>query len=166
MGIDPYFDLWNQFFRVRHSQGLGAEAAVLGGVDVYVKFGHGVDPYFHLPMSDSLDGRQKVWFFVRNDITAPLPTFSGNHPIPQPNLGYGVAKRDLRRQQYMCEVVQQLRQQWLTGVNLLRTFFSHRVQLLHQRATTMWMYPGSSCPDCPSSRSSMMWRSTPGSTRS
>jgi hypothetical protein len=32
------------------------------------------------------------------------------------------------------------------GVNLLWTFFSHRFQPLHQRATTMWMYPGPSCP--------------------
>jgi hypothetical protein len=31
------------------------------------------------------------------------------------------------------------------SVNLLRTFFSHQVQLLCQQASTMWMYPGPSC---------------------
>jgi hypothetical protein len=35
------------------------------------------------------------------------------------------------------------------GVNLLLTFFSRRVQSLHQGATTMWMYPKPSCPDRP-----------------
>jgi hypothetical protein len=35
------------------------------------------------------------------------------------------------------------------GVNLLWTFFSRRVQPLHQWVTTMWMYLGPSCPDCP-----------------
>jgi hypothetical protein len=33
--------------------------------------------------------------------------------------------------------------------DLLRTFFSRRVQLLHQREMTMWMYLGPSCPDRP-----------------
>jgi hypothetical protein len=35
------------------------------------------------------------------------------------------------------------------GVALLWTFFSRRVQQLHQRRMTMWMYPGPSCPDYP-----------------
>jgi hypothetical protein len=56
MRIEPYFDLRNHFFCVRLSQGLSTKVAVLGGVDIYVKFGHGVDPYIHLPMSNSSDG--------------------------------------------------------------------------------------------------------------
>jgi hypothetical protein len=30
--------------------------AVLDGVDHHVKSGHGVDPYLHFPMSESMDG--------------------------------------------------------------------------------------------------------------
>jgi hypothetical protein len=56
MGIEPHFDMWNHFFHVRLLPGSGVEAAVLGGVDIYVKSGHGVDPYFHLSMSRSTDG--------------------------------------------------------------------------------------------------------------
>jgi hypothetical protein len=37
-----------------------------------------------------------------------LPVFMGNHPIPQPNYGYGVARKDLRMMQSMSKVVQQL----------------------------------------------------------
>jgi hypothetical protein len=51
--------------------------------------------------------------------------------------------------QPLCEVVQQLLRGGLMGVALLWTFFSRRVQQLHQRRMTMWMYPGPSCPDCP-----------------
>jgi hypothetical protein len=90
-----------------------------------------------------------MWFFLRNDTVAPLPVFTGNHPIPQPNWGYEVAKKDLLKLQPLCEVVQQLRQEGLTGVHLLQTIFSHWIQSLHQRATKMWLYPGSSCPDSP-----------------
>jgi hypothetical protein len=51
MGIEPHFNLWNNFFRVQLQQGSGAEVAPLGSVDIFVRSGHGVDPYFHLPMS-------------------------------------------------------------------------------------------------------------------
>jgi hypothetical protein len=51
MRIEPHFNLWNHFFRARLLYGSGAEAEVLGSVDLYVRSGNGVDPYFHLPMS-------------------------------------------------------------------------------------------------------------------
>jgi hypothetical protein len=36
-------------------------------------------------------------------------------------------------------------------VHVLRTFFSHRIQLLQWQKTKMWLYLGPCCPDCPSS---------------
>jgi hypothetical protein len=63
------------------------EAAVLGGMDVYVKSGHGVDPYFRLAMFNSMDRWQKVSFFLKNDVATLLPAFTGNRLIPQPNWG-------------------------------------------------------------------------------
>jgi hypothetical protein len=60
MWIDPHFDLWNYFIRIRLPQGSGVEAAILGSVYIYVKSGHGVDPYFHLHMSESMNRWWKV----------------------------------------------------------------------------------------------------------
>jgi hypothetical protein len=108
MGIEPHFHLWN-YFCIWLLPGSSAEAAVLGGVDIYVKSRHGVDPYFDLPMSESTDGWQNVWFFLRNDTDVPLPVFTGSHLVPQPNWGYRVARRDLHRVQPLHEVIQQLR---------------------------------------------------------
>jgi hypothetical protein len=34
--------------------------------------------------------------------------FTGNCPIPQPNWGYELAKKDLRKLQPLCKVIQQL----------------------------------------------------------
>jgi hypothetical protein len=79
---------------------------VLDSLDIYVKSEPGVDAYFHLPMSESTNGWQKVWFFLRNDPNVPLPVFMSSHPIPQPNWGYGVARRDLCMRQSLREVVQ------------------------------------------------------------
>jgi hypothetical protein len=45
----------------------------------------------------------------------------------------------------MRDVVQQLLQAGLTGVDLLWTFVSHRILPLWQWEVTMWMYPGPSC---------------------
>jgi hypothetical protein len=58
-----------------------------------------------------------------------------------------VINNDLCRLQPLHEVVQQLLCTWMMGEDLLQTFFSHRVPLLHQRQMTMWMYLGLSCPD-------------------
>jgi hypothetical protein len=52
MGIEPHFDQWNYFFYTRSQQGSDVEVVVLGSVDVFVQSGPGVDPYFHLTMSD------------------------------------------------------------------------------------------------------------------
>jgi hypothetical protein len=97
MGIEPHFDLWNHFFHTWLLPGSGVEEVVLCGVDIYVKSRHGVDTCFHLPMPDSTSRWGKVSFFLRNDTDVLLPMFTGSRPIPQLNLGYGVARRDLRR---------------------------------------------------------------------
>jgi hypothetical protein len=128
------------------------EVAVLGKVDIFVRFGDIVDPYFLLPMSGPLDGWKKVWFFLGNDADTPLLVFTGSRPIRQPNWRYGVVGKDVHRLQPLREFVQQLLQRGLTGVNLIRTFFSHRVQTLCQREMTTCMYPGPSCPNHPFSK--------------
>jgi hypothetical protein len=56
MGIETHFNLWNYFFRAWLWQGLGVEAAILGGVYISIRSGHGIDPYLHLPTSGPLDG--------------------------------------------------------------------------------------------------------------
>jgi hypothetical protein len=48
----------------------------------------------------------------------------------------------------VTKVMQQLRREGLTGMHLLRTFFSGRIQPLHQRVTKMWLCQGPSCLDC------------------
>jgi hypothetical protein len=74
-------------------------------MDIYVRYGHRVDPYIHLPLSGSMDQWWNVWFFMRNDNDVPLPVSTHSHPIPQPNWGCGVARRDLRRLQALWEVI-------------------------------------------------------------
>jgi hypothetical protein len=46
-------------------------------------------------MSKLMKGWQEKWFNQRNDTDMPLPAFTDKCPIPQPNWGYGMAKKDL-----------------------------------------------------------------------
>jgi hypothetical protein len=75
--------MWNHFFLTWLL--LGSSGEVVVGVDIYAKSRPGVDPYFHLPISRSMDGWQKVWIFLRNEAEAPLLVFMGSCPGPQPN---------------------------------------------------------------------------------
>jgi hypothetical protein len=50
LGIDPEFDLWNYFFRVRRPQDPKAKLMVSEGAVIHVKSGHGIDPYLDIPM--------------------------------------------------------------------------------------------------------------------
>jgi hypothetical protein len=81
-------------------------------VDLFVRSGPRVDPYFRLLMSDSMVRWQNVWFFMRNDADTLLPLFMGSHPIPQPKWGYGVAKKDRRRLQPLHPAVAM---RWVDG---------------------------------------------------
>jgi hypothetical protein len=42
-----------------------------------------------------MKGWQEKWFYLRNDTDVPLPAFTGNHLVPLPTCGYGVARNDL-----------------------------------------------------------------------
>jgi hypothetical protein len=108
MGIAPHFDLWNYFFHVRCPQNPDAELTILGAWFFMSKSGHGVDPYFNIPIPRSMKGWQKMWFYLRNDADVPLPAFTNHHPIPLPTWGYMVARKVLDKLHPMHEVLQQL----------------------------------------------------------
>jgi hypothetical protein len=150
LGIDPKLDLWKYFFHIWHPQDPKAEVTISGGVVIHVKEGHRVDPYLEILMLRSMKGWRKKWFYLRNDASAPLPTFTGGHPITLPSCGDGVAK-DLGKLHPLCENLQQLQQDGLIEMHLLQMFFSHRIQPLQRQRTKMWTYLGPSCPDRPSS---------------
>jgi hypothetical protein len=51
--------------------------AALGSVDILVRSGPEIAPFFSILLLDPLVGWQKAWFLLRNGINAPLPAFMG-----------------------------------------------------------------------------------------
>jgi hypothetical protein len=80
-------------------------------------------------MPKSMKWWRKKWFYMRNNTDAPLPAFTGNHPIPNPTGVTGWPRRTS------------------ASCSLLWTFFNHQVQPLRQRVTKMWLYLGPSYLD-------------------
>jgi hypothetical protein len=79
--------MWNYFFHIWCLQDPDAELTVSRGAVIHVKPGHGIDRYLDIPMPTSMNGWRKKWFYLRNDNSMPLPTFTGSHPIPLPSWG-------------------------------------------------------------------------------
>jgi hypothetical protein len=61
------------------------EKTVSRDIIINTKSRHGVNPYFDTPMPKSMKGWQENGFYLRNNANAPLPAFTNNHPVPQPN---------------------------------------------------------------------------------
>jgi hypothetical protein len=150
LGIDPDLDLWKYFFCVYYLHDPKAELIISGGVVIHVKSGHGADPYFEIPMPRSMKGWWKKWFYLKNDDSAPLPAFTGGHPIPLNSWGEGATGKDLNKIQPLCEHLQWLWQVGLIGIPILRMFFSRRIQPLRMWRAKTWVYPRSSYLDRPS----------------
>jgi hypothetical protein len=106
MGTEPHFNLGNYFFRALLHQGSDVEMwNYSGNVDIFVRFGPQVDPYFLILMPNPSFGWRRAWFLLRNNADVPLPMFTGSNPAPHPNWGYSVAQIDLRRLQPLLEVI-------------------------------------------------------------
>jgi hypothetical protein len=85
IGIEPHLNPWNYFFRIRLWSDSDAAAMVWGSVEIYIRTGLGIDPYFYLSVSNPSVGLVKEWFFLRNDAKAPLPVVMVKRPAIQPS---------------------------------------------------------------------------------
>jgi hypothetical protein len=106
LGVDPDLDLWKYFYRVRRPQDPEVELTNSRGTVIHVKSGHRVDPYHEIPIPQSMKGWRKKWFFLKNIESAPLPVFSGGHPVHLTSCGEGVTGKDLSSIQPICENLQ------------------------------------------------------------
>jgi hypothetical protein len=77
--------MWNHFFCVRCLRYPDTELAVWGGMSSTSTLGMVLILFRH-PHAQINEGvAEKKWFYLRNDADAPLPMFTDNYHVPQPN---------------------------------------------------------------------------------
>ena len=79
MGIDPHFDLWRYLFAVNllKKQAAKQELSVpVGCAGIHLR-NNWVNEYPSMRLSTSNKGWHSQWFYVKDDVAAPLPAFSG-----------------------------------------------------------------------------------------
>ena len=79
LGIDPHFDLWRHFFTVSLSKRRvgGKEVNVpMGCASIHLRHTRSRD-YPLMRLSTSNKGWHSQWFYVRDDVSIPLPKYTG-----------------------------------------------------------------------------------------
>ena len=101
LGISPHFDLWRHLFTVTllKKQEKKRELSVpMGCVDILLH-NNWVIEYLSMRLTTSNKGWHLHWFYVKNDVAAPLPEFT-RHLIEEVSESWrkwGVPKKDKKR---------------------------------------------------------------------
>ena len=79
LGITPHFDLWLYLFAVNLSKkrvGKQELSMPMGCADIHL-CNNRVNKYLLMRLSTSNKGWHSHWFYVKDDVAAPLSVFSG-----------------------------------------------------------------------------------------
>ena len=81
LGIDPHFDLWWYIFAVnlvKRQVGQQELHVPVGCASIHLRNNQG-RMYPLMRLSTSNKGWHSQWFYVKNDVAAPLPAFTGRY---------------------------------------------------------------------------------------
>ena len=79
LGISPHFDLWWYFFAVtllKKREKKHELNVPMGCADIQLR-NNWVSEYPPMRLSTSNKGWHSYWFYIKNDVAAPLPEFTG-----------------------------------------------------------------------------------------
>jgi hypothetical protein len=76
--------------------------------------------YIPIALTKSNKGWHKLWFYLKNDVVAPLPVFSGHliEEVP-PEWGYGPVEKEKRRLHDLIDAVVLLRTGGVHGAGVV-----------------------------------------------
>ena len=78
MGISLHFDLWQHLFAVtllKKREKKRELSVLMGGIGISLR-NNRVNEYPSMRLSTSNKGWHSHWFYVKNDVAAPLPAFT------------------------------------------------------------------------------------------
>ena len=77
LGFKPHFELWRYFFSVSLQKNKKRYAPMPMGCTSIHLWGHRSAEYMPNQLSKSNKGWHTLWFYAKNDATAPLSEFAG-----------------------------------------------------------------------------------------
>ena len=101
LGISPHFDLWWYFvditlFKKREKRQELIVPVGCAGIHLH---NNQVNEYLSMRLSTSNKGWHLHWFYVKNDVAAPLPEFTGRliEEVPESWRRWGVPEKDKKK---------------------------------------------------------------------
>ena len=137
MGIDPHFDLWRYLFAVNllKKRARKQELSVpVGCAGIHLR-NNRVNEYPSMCLSTSNKGWHSQWFYVKDNVAAPLPVFSRR--IIEEVLGswkWGVPDKDKKRIKDHLTTLQILKERGVNGSGIIGAYHMRRVVPLMARA--------------------------------
>ena len=103
--------------------------------------------YSCLPLKTSNSGWDNHWFYIWDDATTPLPSFSSAALVRLDSWSWGCGKKRSLKVTKILEILEGWVSAGLDGVMVLWTMIERRVQPLKCRATQLCDYSGGRIPD-------------------
>ena len=122
LGISPHFDLCRYLFIVNLSKkrvGKQELSMPTGCASIHLR-NNRVNEYPSMHLSTSNKGRHSQWFYVKDDVAAPLPAFYGR--IIEEVLGswkWGVPDKDKKRIKDHLAALQILKERGVKGSGII-----------------------------------------------
>jgi len=148
LGIDPHFDLWRYFFSVSLSKRKigGKEVdAPMGCASIHLRHTRSKGyPYMRLATSNK--GWHSQWFYVRDDVSATLPKYTGRLIVDAPaSWGWGVQTKDKKHISDLLSALHALKGRGVKGSGIIGAYHARRVAPLMARVLPLHrMTPGMS----------------------
>lgn len=129
-GIEPHFDLWKYFFVVSlpNKKKSGMMTLVpMGCASIHLRTNRASE-YMVITPSKSNNGWHSLWFYVKNDDDAPLPTFTGR-TIEEASSAWvwGPMEKKKKRLADLLEAIALLKRHGLQGIGGVRVYNARRV---------------------------------------
>ena len=146
LGIDPHFDLWRYFFSVSLSKRKigGKEVdAPMGCASIHLRHTRSKGyPYMRLATSNK--GWHSQWFYVRDDVSATLPKYTGRLIVDAPaSWGWGVQTKDKKHISDLLSALHALKGRGVKGSGIIGAYHARRVAPLMARVLPLHrMMPG------------------------
>ena len=140
MGIDPHFDLWRYLFAInlmKRQVGKQDLHVPVGCASIHLRSTRaGLYPLMRLTTSNK--GWHSQWFYIKNDATAPLPSFTGRYILEaSESWGWGVQAKEKKHLNGLLTALRTLKERGVKGLGIIGAYHTRRVAPLMARASSV-----------------------------